>query len=200
MRKEVDRRGFIAVAGAGYLAFCRSVGGQFGPERPGEGKLGNPAIKGFSSYGRGLYYFDPAGLFVEPGTTVQWLGIGRRSMAAFHPSNNNHELRIPERAEPFNSAKAATPGGGVEWKFEVEGTYDYYCELQESLGMVGRIIVGKPGGPGEKPPGYGNREGRSVMYPDAERLLAYLKSEEIVRKRSIPYPVQLFERKFPTLR
>jgi hypothetical protein len=63
--------------------------------------------------------------------------------------------------------------------------------------MVGRIVVGKPGGPGEKPPGYGNREGRAVMYQDAARLFDYLSSDEIVERKIIPCPLELLERKFP---
>jgi hypothetical protein len=88
-------------------------------------------------------------------------------------------------------------GGTLKWTFEVEGTYDYYSRAYEYLGMVGRIIVGQPGGPGERPPGYGNRNGRAVMYRDAGRLFEYLKSDEIVQKKRIPYPMDLLRRPFP---
>src|SRR5213080_74914 len=30
----------------------------------------------------------------------------------------------------------------------VPGVYDYFCQPHEAAGMVGRIVVGKPGGPG----------------------------------------------------
>ena len=197
---KIPRREFILVAAGGVVAATSQAFAQFSPERPGEGTPGVPTIRAFGSYGRGIYYFDPAGLFVAPGATVEWVGIGRRPVAAFHPSNNNHELRIPENAEPFSSAKnPPAAGGNFRVKFDVEGTYDYYCEPQESLGMVGRIIVGKPGGPGEKPPGYGNREGRMVVYQDAVKLLQFLKSDEIVRRKSIPYPAEMFRRTFPSL-
>jgi plastocyanin len=199
MLTRLPRRDFIIVASAGFCGAVRQAFSQFSPDRPGEASAGVPTIRAFGSYGRGVYYFDPAGLFIEPGATVEWLGIGRRSVAAFHPANNNHELRIPEKAEPFDSAKMPAGGGNFRWKFEVEGTYDYFCQPQESLGMVGRIVVGRPGGPGEKTPGYGNAEGRAVMYRDSARLLEYVKSEEIVRRKSIPYPAEMFRRTFPSL-
>src|SRR2546422_629038 len=33
----------------------------------------------------------------------------------------------------------------------VEGVYDYFCLPHEAAGMVGRIVVGRPGGPGALP-------------------------------------------------
>jgi plastocyanin len=33
----------------------------------------------------------------------------------------------------------------------VEGVYDYYCMPHEAAGMVGRLVVGTPGGPGALP-------------------------------------------------
>ncbi len=79
----------------------------------------------------------------------------------------------------------------------MEGTYDYYSHTNEYLGMVGRIIVGQPGGPEEQPPGYGNRQGREVMYRDAKLLLEVLKSDEIVRKNKVQAPPELLRRDFP---
>ena len=192
MTQKLDRRTFIILTGTGLTVAAESLGQQ-GPltARPGV-----PRILTQFSYGRAIYYFQPAGLYIQPGQTVQWAGVGRRSVRSFHPSLDNHELRIPESAKPFDS-KAAASRGTFEWTFEVEGTYDFYSPGEEYLGMVGRIIVGKPGGPGEKPPGYGNREGRAVMYPDAAKMLNYLKSDDIVVKKSVPCPMDLLERKFP---
>jgi len=76
------------------------------------------------------------------------------SVTAFHPSHDNHELRIPEGARPFDSGiliEGDNPRARFEWIFEEEGTYDYYSRRQERLGAVGRIVVGSPGGPGEEP-------------------------------------------------
>ena len=55
-------------------------------------------------------YFDPAGLFIEKGETVRWVGGDQEpTVTAFHPSNYNHELRIPENAKPFNSSRSMSP-------------------------------------------------------------------------------------------
>jgi plastocyanin len=197
MSTRIDRRHFLFLAGSGVIG----LGGfPQGGLPPGALKTSSPdmlRILALFSYGRGIYYFNPAGLYVEVGQTVEWVGLRRRTATAFHPSLDNHELRIPESAEPFDSKTMGSDNGAFRWTFEVEGTYDYYSQPHEYLGMVGRIVVGRPGGPGEKPPGYGNREGRTVMYPDAARLFEYLESDEIVQKKVIPCPLEVLERKFP---
>ena len=76
-----------------------------------------------------------------------------------------------------------------EWTFDVEGTYDYFSRDQEIMGMVGRIVVGKPGGPAEKyKPGYGGREGRAVVFPREIEMFGFCPSEQIVAKKTIRYP------------
>ncbi len=56
------------------------------------------------SYPMGMWYFDPLGLYVEKGQTVEFLATRwGPTVTAFHPSNGNQELRIPEAAEPFDS-------------------------------------------------------------------------------------------------
>ena len=105
--------------------------------------------------------------------------------------------RIPEAAEPFDSKSMAQEGANFRWTFDVEGTYDYYSRTHEFLGMVGRIVVGQPGGPAEKTPGYGNREGRTVMYRKPRALLEYLKAEDIVQQKRVSCPLELVEHPFP---
>ncbi len=195
MSSKIDRRHFLILAGssiAGLGAF--SQGGL--PPQDSETDSDTPRILALFSYNGGIYYYNPAGLYIPVGQRVEWVGVGRRGVTAYHPSNDNHELRIPEGARPFDSETMGS-GGTFKWTFEVEGTYDYYSRAYEFLGMVGRIIVGKPGGHGERPPGYGNRKGRAVMYRDARRLFEFLKSDEIVQKKRIPYPMDLLRREFP---
>jgi plastocyanin len=166
------------------------------PEAPEGGAAEIPRIMSLFSFNGGIYYFDPAGLYVDVGQTVEWAGVSFRSTKAYHPSHDNHELRIPENAQPFDSA-AGGRGGTYRHTFDQEGTYDYYSPSHEYLGMVGRIVVGEPGGPGENAPGYGNRQGRMVMYRDAARLFEYLSSEKIVREKVVPYPKDLVRKPFP---
>ena len=161
-----------------------------------------PVIAADSSYLRGQWFFDPAGLYIEKGQTVRWVaGNYGPTVTAFHPSIDNHELRIPEGAQPFDSGVMVEHSQRYkifEWTFDVEGTYDYFSRTFEPLGMVGRIIVGRPGGPAEQnPPGYGARDGRAVVFPAQAKILAALPSERIVSQKSIPYPRDIVTRTFP---
>jgi hypothetical protein len=45
----------------------------------------------------------------------------------------------------------STKGQHFDVTLTVEGVYDYFCLPHENDGMVGRIIVGKPSGPGTLP-------------------------------------------------
>jgi plastocyanin len=196
MSSKIDRRKFMILAGtsvAGLGAFSQEA---VPPEAPEGGDAEIPRIMSLFSFNGGIYYFDPAGLYVDVGQTVEWVGVSFRSAKAYHPSHDNHELRIPENAQPFDSA-AGGRGGTYRHTFDQEGTYDYYSPSHEYLGMVGRIVVGEPGGPGENDPGYGNRQGRLVMYRDAARLFEYLSSEKIVREKVVPYPKDLVRKPFP---
>jgi plastocyanin len=129
-------------------------------------------------------WFDPVGLHVDPGTTVRW--IVRQNVhttTAYHPRNDHHSLRIPERATPWDSGFLVHPGAHFDVTLVEPGVYDYYCAPHEAAGMVGRIIVGKPLGPGGEPFDYwvgkaGTRDWRNVpdaartVFPTVQRILA----------------------------
>ena len=179
------------------------VGGSKDRVRPeSKAEPGVAMIRVDTTYPRGQWYFDPIGIYIEKGQTVRWVcypnGWGT-TVTAYHPSNDNHELRIPENATSFGSPLF---GRGVnykfEWTFEVEGTYDYFSRHQELVGMVGRIVVGTPGGPAEKyPPGYGGLQGRAVVFPAEREVFAACPSQEIVAKKTIPFPRNLLVRPYP---
>jgi len=102
------------------------------------------------------YYFDPIGLYVESGTTVEWVNeSGAHSSTAYAEGNGGAEVtRIPDDAEPWNSETLTEAGATFSYTFEVEGTYDYFCIPHKSLGMVGRVVCGEPGGvEGDTPDG-----------------------------------------------
>jgi hypothetical protein len=82
------------------------------------------------------------------------------------------------------------PRQTFEWTFDVEGTYDYFSKYHEAIGLLGRIVVGRPGGPGEKPPRYGGAEGRAPIYGMAMRVFGIINSKEIVEKKAVQFPVQ----------
>lgn len=134
----------------------------------------------------GHAYFDPAGVHVAPGDTVRWVQIsGFHSITSYHPRNDNHELRIPESAEPWDSdillADYPKRGATFEHVFTVPGVYDYFCRPHEMAGMVGRIVVGEPGdGPGTKAFGYAPSE-KWKPVPEAARKV-FPPIAEIVQK------------------
>jgi plastocyanin/uncharacterized membrane protein len=123
-----NRRQFLGVLGAGAVAGV-------GITQPASAQE-TPVVK------MGNNYFDPIGLHVEPGTTVRFeLAAGAHSATAY-------ENRIPSDASAFDSGTISS--GSFEYTFETPGTYDYYCIPHKSVGMVGRIVVGSPGGPAEE--------------------------------------------------
>ncbi len=118
-------------------------------------------------------WFDPIGLYVEPNTTIRWITRENvHTATAYHPDNDRHPLRIPAHAAPWDSGFLVNPGDQFDLKLTEPGVYDYYCTPHEAAGMVGRIVVGKPSGPGASPFDYwvdqpGTSSWRHV--PDAAR-------------------------------
>jgi plastocyanin len=97
-------------------------------------------------------WFDPIGLLIAPGQTVRWVvDANVHTTTAYHPNNDMHSLRIPETATPWDSGFLMNPGQHFSVTLTVEGVYDYYCMPHEEAGMVGRIVVGRPDGPGALP-------------------------------------------------
>jgi plastocyanin len=199
---RVSRRGFLAQLGLGTLGIVGSDVLGVGLEaqqgkREGLASQTGLLIVARRNYLQGRFYFDPVGLYIEPGQTVRWENTDWGfNVAAFHPDIGNRELRIPEGAKPFDSG-LMVEGASFEWTFQVEGTYDYCSRFHETLGCVGRIVVGKPGGPGEKPPGYGGRDGRAPMFKDSARVFALVSAREIVEKKRVPFPLEAMKHPFP---
>jgi len=175
-----------AVGRAAFLALCFASAATLGDATPAiaatvEIKLvQTPA---------GETYFDPAGVHIAPGDTVRWVQIsGFHSITAYHPSNDNHELRIPVSAKPWDSgvllADDPKRAAAFEHVFTVQGVYDYFCKPHEMAGMVGRIVVGDPGdGPGTKPFAYAPVE-RWKSVPEVARA-AFPTIDEIVEKGTV---------------
>jgi plastocyanin len=114
-----------------------------------------------------VVWFDPIGIRIEPGQTVRFIVHGNvHTTTAYHPRNDRHSLRIPEQAEPWDSKFLVNPGSHFEVTLRVPGVYDYFCAPHEAAGMVGRIVVGRPDGPGALPfDYYDGRAGTSEWKP-----------------------------------
>jgi len=152
----LSRRGFLKAVGVGAAAFS------IGLPQMKSLVLGQPA-SGAANHAVSLrvtggnFVFDPVALRINPGDTITWFQIvDFHSTTAFHPTNNNHQLRIPQGAEPWDSGILGLDGETFTFSHtfgEIEGVYDYFCIPHEFLGMVGRIIVGEalPGPATEQP-------------------------------------------------
>lgn len=91
--------------------------------------------------------FRPRGIAIGLGDTVRWVvdGPNVHTTTAYHPANGGAPLRIPQGATPWDSGYLMEQGAHFERTFTVPGVYDYFCQPHESMGMVGRIVVGDPG-------------------------------------------------------
>ncbi len=129
-------------------------------------------------------WFDPVGVLIESGQTVRWINADRgnsHTSTAYHPQNTDHPRRIPAAAEPWNS-DYLLPDQTFELRFTAAGVYDYFCIPHEIGGMVGRIIVGRPGGPGARSPAKDIPAAARAAFPSVKRIMA----EGIVRLSGPP--------------
>ena len=185
-RQALKTAGILATGGVTTLAGCSSGnedGGGGGGEPTaaatqepttgsGDSKSGSNAVMMITEGSE--YYFDPIGLFVESGDTVTFeIQSGSHSATAYKEGTSSASVtRIPDGAEAFNSEILSEQGATYEHTFETTGTYDYFCIPHKTLGMVGRIVVGEPGGPAE-----------GSMPPDGE----VPESQTIVDQGSVSY-------------
>ena len=121
------------------------------------------------------YYFDPPGLFLQPGDRVIWVLVedvttAGHSATTYHPTQDK-ELRIPQNATVWNSGLLHLSDETFEQRFDVPGVYDYFCIPHETDGMVGRLIVKEASGPGSKPLSEGVSPAAQSAMPALEELM-----------------------------
>ncbi len=82
----------------------------------------------------GTNAFDPAGLWVDPGTTVRWEWSG----------NGDHNVNAQEGPASFQTDIIGDAGVHFEFEFtEAEaGITKYQCDPHVNLGMLGAVAVG----------------------------------------------------------
>ena len=73
-------------------------------------------------------WFDPIGLYIDPGTTVRWIVRENvHTVTAYHPRNDHHALRIPEHAVPWDSGFLVHLGDHFDVTLAVPVVYAYFC-------------------------------------------------------------------------
>lgn len=75
-------------------------------------------------------YFEEAEITVEPGTTVTWVQTGQYG----HTTTSYDGLWDSGLIEGGTD-------GTYSFTFDEPGTYEYYCEPHEDVGMVGTVTV-----------------------------------------------------------
>jgi plastocyanin len=88
--------------------------------------------------------FSPDTLRIGAGQTVEWsnvsVAIGHTVTALPGRASDDAHVSLPRGAAPFDSGNIP-PGGTWRRRFDVPGTYLYYCTPHELAGMVGVIVV-----------------------------------------------------------
>ena len=173
-RREMLRTtAIVATGGITGLAGCSSTGNGDGGNQPTptdtQGTVGGSGDSNtvLMITEESEYYFDPIGLFIEPGETVTFeIQSGSHSATAYKEGTSSASVtRIPDGAETFNSEILSEQGATYDHTFETSGTYDYFCIPHKSVGMVGRIVVGESGGPaeGSMPPDGDGPESQTIV-------------------------------------
>lgn len=97
-----------------------------------------------------VFYFQPVGLLIQPGDTVDFVASSPHHTATAYHAQHVKSHRVPDGVEPFSSPIVPV-GQTWSYTFTIPGTYDIWCGPHEHYGMVMRIVVGAPGGPAEEP-------------------------------------------------
>lgn len=96
------------------------------------------------------FFFEPTGLFVESGETVAFrFPTPDHAVAGYHPFVGRQQ-RIPDRDADPGVISSPLLGSDAYWLFTFDepGVYDLFCPPHEVFGMVMRLVVGEPTGPG----------------------------------------------------
>lgn len=166
---SMTRRHVLALGGGGLIAFT-AAGPALAARTHVIAMVGTPRGE--------RVWFSPAGLAVDPGAIVRFVNrdpANSHTATAYHPDLYGRPRRIPEGAAPWHSG-FLLPGEHFEVTMHDPGVWDYYCIPHEMAGMVGRIVVGRPGHDRwQGPPGSAGNlpEAALAAFPDVDRILAF---------------------------
>ncbi|MFC7204271.1 halocyanin domain-containing protein [Haloferax namakaokahaiae] len=168
----MKRREFLRMAGGTTAAATAAAGTAAAQEGEGGGGAVQPDFGGYLDGVDGGYQdnrgqsevtvevgaagnggdlaFAPAGMWIDPGTTVTWEWTG---------NGGGHNVVASEGASLDSGSPVAEAGTTYEYTFEEgdAGITKYHCAPHEALGMLGAVAVGEDvptvsagGGGGEK--------------------------------------------------
>jgi len=148
---ETSRRDFLRAAasctasGAGALAASGSAAAQASVQPDYGGYLqGANGFNGSTTDLRGQdavtievgagdgYAFNPAAVWVDPGTTITWEWTG---------NGGDHNV-VGDNTDFSSGDPVGEEGYTYEQTFEESGIVTYYCDPHRNLGMLGAVAVG----------------------------------------------------------
>lgn len=179
-RQFITKVGGAGLAATGIMGSVGTAAAQSSGSDPRKGSGTKSDPYQVYMYTKGSdFYFTPVGLYIKKGDYVKWtIKTGGHSTTSY--SKGNPEAKntmIPKGAKSWNSGVMKNKGQSFTHQFNTKGTYDYYCIPHKTLGMVARIVCGKPGGPAE---------GSSPPNPVGKGLMP--SSKKIVKKKALSYP------------
>jgi plastocyanin len=193
---SVSRRQFVlgATGGAVAAAGAGVAGAQEGNETGGNESDGNESGAGADGNATGAsaqsggggsetvelvdYAFEPATedpLVIAPGTTVTFTWV-----------TDNHNIVVeskPEASDWEGHEPIENSGFETEHTFDAEGTYEFYCQPHESLGMVGTIEVTTEAGGGEA----GAEGGAGSILPESAQTIGIATTGALVSVLGLAY-------------
>lgn len=111
-----------------------------GTETTGTPMGGEDGAEGFPDF-----YFDPVGLSLQPGDTVEFVVREElHTVTAYHPRFLGFQQRVPEGVPGFSSPPFLMDDSWY-YRFDEPGVYDLLCLPHEGLGMVMRVVVTEEG-------------------------------------------------------
>ena len=169
----LTRRNLIAAGGGAMAALVapRPLSAAGGSQASGE------ELVEMQGTARGEHvWFAPFGVAVAPGTRLRFINRDRansHTATAYHPDLFERPRRVPLGAAPWDSG-FLLPEESFAVTLDQPGVYDFYGIPHEMAGMVGRIVVGRPGdagweGPAERASGL--PEAALSNFPPVEVIL-----------------------------
>ncbi|MFB6284704.1 MAG: plastocyanin/azurin family copper-binding protein [Halobacteria archaeon] len=161
----------------------QSKGSSGGNKSSGDGGSGGKTHTVGMYSKNGVHYFDPIGLKISKGDTVKFvIKSGNHSSTAYKKGNGGAKnTLIPKGADAWDTGTLSGKGSSGTNTFNTKGTFDYFCIPHKQLGMTARIVVDKPGGPGEK----FNSKVPSNNHPPEGKMPS---SKEIMEQEKISFP------------
>ncbi|MBX3230108.1 MAG: hypothetical protein KIT84_25255 [Labilithrix sp.] len=116
---------FLGIVVAGIVVACSSED----PAQTAEADVVNVSIGGANGF-----VFEPAQVRIKVGQTIRWTWMGGGEHNVVSGDNCTQDDKFPRSGAPQG-------GGTYERKFDVAGTFPYFCEPHCSMGMKGEVIV-----------------------------------------------------------